>query len=50
MLPDKVASSITLGNFTAGPTYRSKKSDMTDSSPTAMKSGQLVAHIKRFIG
>ena len=34
MLPDNVASSITLGNFTVGRPYRQKKSDMPDSSPT----------------
>ena len=51
MLPDNVASSITLGNFTVGRPYRQKKSDMPDTcpKPTAIKSGRLVAHIKRFI-
>ena len=34
MLPNNVASSITLGNFTLGQLYRVKKSDMPDYSPT----------------
>ena len=56
MSPDNVASSITLGNFTVGRSYRRKSLTCQTLPrrrflpPTAIKSGEQVSHIKRFIG